>query len=67
MKMTMQQILNISSPAVCGTFEKEVQVKASRVEITKRLLRSKGFTIIGTGPRVFGNKKIWYNPRGMNL
>ena len=67
MAMTMQQILNISSPAVCGTFEKEIQVKPSQVEITKRLLRSKGFIIIGTGPGTFGKKKVWFNPSGINL
>lgn len=65
--MNMQQILNISSPAVCGTFEKEIQVKPSQVEVIKRILRSKGFVIIGTGPGTFGKKKIWFNPAGVNL
>ena len=67
MAMTMQQILNISQPAICGTFEKEIQVKASNVEATKRLLKSKGFIIVGTGPGTFGKKKIWFNPAGVNL
>lgn len=67
MVMTMQQILNISQPAICGTFEKEVQVKASNVEATKRLLKSKGFIIVGTGPGTFGKRKIWFNPAGVNL
>ena len=67
MVMTMQQILNISSPATCGIMEKEIQVKPSQVDITKRILKSKGFIIVGTGPGTFGNKKIWFNPSGMNL
>ncbi len=68
MVLTMQELLNISGPAVCGIMEREVQVKASNVEATKRLLKSKGFIIVGTGPGTFkGKKKIWYNPAGVNL
>lgn len=67
MAMTMQQILNISKRAICGTFEKEISVKPSQVESIKRVLRSKGFIIVGTGPGTFGNKKIWFNPAGVNL
>lgn len=64
---SIQRILDMSGPAVCGIMEREVQVKASRVESTKRLLKSKGFIIVGTGPGTFGKKKIWFNPAGVNL
>ena len=67
MVMTMQQLLNISSPATCGIMEKELQVKPSQVEATKRILKSKGFIIVGTGPGTFGKRKIWFNPAGVNL
>ena len=63
----IEKILNKSSRAVCGTFEKEVVVKKSNVEKTKKLLKQKGFIIVGTGPALGDNKKIWFNPAGMNL
>ncbi len=63
----IQKILNKSSRAICGTFEKEVIVKASQVEKTKKILKQKGFIIVGTGPALGDNKKIWFNPAGVNL
>ena len=61
------KILNRSTPAICGAFEREVIVDSSRVQSTKSLLRKKGYVIIGTGPAGFGKTKIWFNPAGMLL
>ncbi len=65
--VSMETIKRRSIKALCGAFEREVVVDADEVSETKRVLRSKGFIIIGTGDAGFGKKKIWYNPAGMNL
>lgn len=64
----IQRILDLSGPAVCGIMEREVIVKNSEVARTKRLLKQKGFIIVGTGPGLTDSTtKIWFNPAGMNL
>ena len=63
----IQRIKSRSVPAVCGAFEREVVVRNSEVEATKRTLRKAGFIIVGTGPAGPNSKKIWFNPAGVNL
>ncbi len=64
----IQKILSKSSRAICGTFEKEVVVATSNVARTKKILKQKGFIIIGTGPALSPSRtKIWFNPAGVNL
>ena len=59
----IDSILGRSSRAVCGINEREVLVRNSNVESTKKLLKQKGFIIVGTGKR--GNSTvIWFNPIG---
>ena len=63
----VKSILNRSSQAICGVFEKEVVVDSSNVSETKRKLREAGFIIVGTGDAGFGKTKVWFNPMGANL
>jgi hypothetical protein len=56
-------ILKRSSRAICGINEREVLVKNSKVYSTKRMLKSKGFMIVGTGKRG-ASTVIWFNPIG---
>jgi len=64
---TVDNIINRSTKAVCGAFEREVIVKNSEVSKTKAKLRSKGYVIIGTGKAGVNSTKIWFNPAGVNL
>ena len=57
-------ILNKSSRAICGPNEREIVVKNSEVASTKRLLKSRGFFIVGTGGAGLNTTKIWFNPIG---
>lgn len=63
----IDDILARSTKAVCGAFEREIIVPASKVASTKTLLKQKGYIIIGTGPAGPNSKKIWFNPAGVNL
>ena len=63
----IQRIKSRSTPAICGTFEREVIVKKSNVNKTMRTLEKSGFFIVGTGPGGRGSTKIWFNPMGANL
>ena len=67
MKIDIDRLMKQSSRAVCGAFERELTVDKSKVEAIKKALKSKGQFIVGTGDAGFGKKKVWYNPRGMNL
>ena len=67
MKIDIDRLMKQSSKAVCGAFERELIVDAKKVRQIKEALKSKGQMIVGTGQAGFGKKKIWYNPRGMNL
>ena len=61
------KIVQQSSKAVCGAFEREVVVKDSEVSKTKAQLKKAGFIIVGTGDAGFGRTKVWFNPAGVNL
>lgn len=67
MAIDIDALMKQSSRAVCGTFERQINVKQSNVEAIKKALKSKGQFIVGTGQAGQGRKLIWYNPRGMNL
>ena len=58
----MQKILNRSRRAVCGQSEREVIIKESDVERTKKILKKSGFVFVGKGPAGGKNKKVWFNP-----
>ena len=62
-----KKIKRRSTKAVCGVFERQVSVKKENVEKTKRILESKGFIILGTGPAGPGRRFVWYNPAGVSL
>lgn len=57
-------LLNRSSHAICGPQEREIVVKNKNVSATKKLLKSKGFFIVGTSDNGSSTKKIWFNPIG---
>jgi|TARA_Y100000310_G_C20633498_1_gene789931 hypothetical protein len=63
----VDRILGRSTKAVCGIMEREVIVNNANVSKTKRLLKQKGFIIIGTGFAGPTSTKIWFNPAGMLL
>ena len=67
MKIDIDRLMRQSAHATCGTFEREIFVKDKNVKAIKKLLKSKGQMIVGTGEGelVKGKRKIWYNPEGM--
>ncbi len=67
MAIDIKRIMRQSQRAVCGVFEREINVREENVAAIKKLLKSKGQFIVGTGQSGFGKKKIWYNPTGANL
>ena len=60
-------LLQRSTKATCGLFEREVIVSSEKVSDAKKRLRDRGFIIIGTSEPIGRNKKIWFVPAGMNL
>ena len=67
MKIDIDRIMKQSTKATCGVFERELTVDAKKVKAIKKALITKGQFIVGTGDAGYGKKKVWYNPRGMNL
>ncbi len=65
--VTIEQLKARSSRAVCGAFEREVIVDIRNAAEAVRLIKSKGFMFVGSGPAGRGRKKIWYVPRGAAL
>ncbi len=56
-----------STPAICGTFEREIIVPKQDVAKWKKKIINAGNFIVGTGEAGFGKTKIWFNPVGANL
>lgn len=55
-----------ASRAVCGTFEKEITVKASKVPQFAKALEKRGYRVLGTSyekPKA-KSKKLWFVPMG---
>lgn len=69
MKIDIDRLMRQSKRAVCGAFERELVANKNQVEAVKKLLKSKGQIIVGTGGVGLSEtkRKIWYNPSGMNL
>ena len=67
MAIDINRLMKQSQRAICGTFERQINVKEKNVETVKKLLKSKGQFIVGTGKAGSGRKLIWYNPTGANL
>ena len=67
MAIDIDRIMKQSQRAVCGTFERQINVKEQNVELIKKALKKEGQFIVGTGQAGKGRKLVWYNPRGMNL
>ena len=65
MAIDIDRIMKQSQRAICGAFERELNVSAKDVEEIKKALRGKGQMIVGTGSAGTGRKKIWYNPQGL--
>ena len=63
----IDRLMKQSQRAICGTFERQINVKEKNVEAIKKLLKSKGQFIVGTGKAGKGRKLVWYNPMGANL
>ncbi len=62
--VTAEQLLRRSSRAVCGTFERELNVDPRNIKAVKLVLRQKGYRIVGTSEE---NDKIWFVARGAAL
>ncbi len=65
--VTMQELRARSHRAICGAAEREVVIDSSKVAEAIRLIKSKGFTFVGSGPAGFGKTKIWYVSSGAAL
>ena len=63
----VKKILNRSTRAVCGAFERQVVVKDEDVAKTKKKLKNAGFIIVGSGDAGFGKDNVWFSPAGANL
>lgn len=64
---SVRNIIDRSTKAVCGVFEREVVVPNSKVISTKLKLKGSGYIIIGTGKAGSNSTRIWFNPAGVNL
>lgn len=67
MKPTAKRLVKRSTKATCAIMEREVNVKPENVKHAKRVLRDKGFQIIGTSERKKPRTKLWFIRRGANL
>ena len=65
--VTIEQLRSRSKRATCGAFEREVIVDIRKAAEAVRIIKSKGFLFIGSGPAGFGKTKIWYVSRGAAL
>ena len=65
MVIDINRLMKQSQRAVCGSFERQVNVKEQNVELIKKALKKKGQIIVGTGSAGKGRKLIWYNPQGL--
>ncbi len=65
--VTMQELRARSHRAICGAAEREVVIDTSKAAEAIRLIKSKGFTFVGSGPAGFGKTKIWYVASGVAL
>jgi len=58
--VTMQELMAKAHPAVCGATEREVVISSEKAAEAIRLIKSKGFVFVGSGPAGFGKTKIWF-------
>ena len=65
--VTMEQLRARSKRAICGAFERETIISSEKAAEAIRLIKSKGFTFVGSGPAGFGKTKIWYVASGAAL
>ncbi len=65
--VTMEQLRARSKRAICGAFERETIVDIRNAAEAIRLIKSKGFLFVGSGPAGRGRTKIWYVARGAAL
>ena len=65
--VTIQELRARSKRAVCGAFERETTVSSEKAAEAIRMIKSKGFTFVGSGPAGFGKTKIWYVASGAAL
>lgn len=65
--VTMEELRARSKRAICGAAEREVVIDTRKAAQAIRLIKSKGFLFIGSGPAGFGKTKIWYVARGAAL
>ena len=65
--VTIEELKARSKRATCGTFEREVTISSEKAAQAIRLIKSKGFMFVGSGPAGFGKTKIWFVSRGAAL
>ncbi len=65
--VTMKDLLARSQRAICGAAEKEVVISSEKAAEAIRLIKSKGFTFVGSGPAGMGKTKIWFVSPGAAL
>ena len=65
--VTIEELKSRSQRAICGAAEREVTIDTRKAAEAIRLIKSKGFMFIGSGPAGMGRTKIWYVARGSAL
>ncbi len=65
--VTIEELKARSKRATCGAFEREVTISSEKAAQAIRLIKSKGFMFVGSGPAGFGKTKIWFVSRGAAL
>ncbi len=65
--VTIAQLRARSKRATCGAFEREVTISSEKAAQAIRLIKSKGFMFIGSGPGGMGRTKIWFVAPGAAL
>ena len=65
--VTIEELRARSKRAICGAFEREVTVDSRKAAEAIRIIKSKGFTFVGSGPAGLGRTKLWYVASGAAL
>ena len=63
-KRTAKEIIDLSTPAICGVSEREVSIRKERVPSTVKTLRKAGFYIVGESYGDTRIKKLWFTRAG---
>lgn len=63
-EQTIKQIIDRSSRALCGTYEREITIATKNLDKVVKKLKNAGYYVVGTSYGKTRTKKVWFNPAG---